>query len=216
MRGGAVRMSVDGAQTTSGHALRVRMRHERAGLRGQALLEFALFFLFIMLLLAGVTDIAGLLDLHLAVVYAARQGARTGVVMGSQPSADCPIVGAIHAGMSNQPNSTLTLIEIYQSDAYGHPTGSVEYYPGTVDCRGGQIINTATGLVQAPLPGSNWDPSLRNVTPFFEDSLGVALTFTYQMQFDLVGSSVSATDYAVYPMNPLAAPTVTIGATAVS
>ena len=113
--------------------------------------------------------------------------------MGSQPSADCPIVGAVHASLNDQPNVTLTQVEIYLADANGKPSGSVENYPGTVDCVGGQIINTTTGAVQAPLSGSNWGPSLRNVTPFFEDSLGVALTHNIVYSaFALMGALLGA------------------------
>ena len=121
---------------------RLARRHAgRSGQRGQALLEFTMIFVFIMLLLAGVSDVGGLLDIHIAMVYAARQGARTGAVIGPVTAADCAIVGAVHSVVVNQPNLTVNLITIYQAGADGLSNGNAQYYPGTSDCQGGQIVN---------------------------------------------------------------------------
>src|SRR5579863_9089228 len=94
-------------------------RRARGAQRGQALIEFCMFFLFIMLLVAGVTDIGTLLDDHVDIVYAARQGARTGAVLGPVAGADCAIVNAVYASLQNQPNLTPTQVTIYDADANG-------------------------------------------------------------------------------------------------
>jgi Flp pilus assembly protein TadG len=195
----------------------VARRHAgHSGQRGQALVEFTMMFVFIMLLLAGVADIGGLLDIHIAMVYAARQGARTGAVIGkgtgpallANPlAADCAIVGAVHSVVANQPNLTVSLITIYQVGATGLVTGNAQYYPGTSDCQGGQIVNidpvTLLSSPQSPLPGSTWDPSARLNAPYTEDSIGVKVDYTYQFQFNLLGAGpFSTSDYAVYPINP--------------
>ncbi len=198
---------------------RLALRHAgRSGQRGQALLEFTMIFVFIMLLLAGVADVGGLLDIHIAMVYAARQGARTGAVIGKGTGAallanplvaDCAIVGAVHSVVVNQPNLTVNLITIYQAGADGLSNGNAQYYPGTSDCQGGQIVNidpvTLLSSPQSPLPGSTWDPSLRINTPYFENSIGVKVDYSYQFQFNLLGAGpFSTSDYAVYPINPQA------------
>ncbi len=189
---------------------RLALRHAgRSGQRGQALLEFTMIFVFIMLLLAGVSDVGGLLDIHIAMVYAARQGARTGAVIGPVTAADCAIVGAVHSVVVNQPNLTVNLITIYQAGADGLSNGNAQYYPGTSDCQGGQIVNidpvTLLSSPQSPLPGSTWDPSLRINTPYFENSIGVKVDYSYQFQFNLLGAGpFSTSDYAVYPINPQA------------
>jgi hypothetical protein len=196
---------------------RLARRHAgRSGQRGQALVEFTMMFVFIMLLLAGVADVGGLLDIHIAMVYAARQGARTGAVIGKGTGpallanplvADCAIVGAVHSTVVNQPNLTVSLITIYQVGATGLVTGLAQYYPGTSDCQGGQIVNidpvTLLSSPQSALPGSNWEPSKRINTPYTEDSIGVKVDYSYQFQFNLLGAGpFSTSDYAVYPMNP--------------
>jgi Flp pilus assembly protein TadG len=177
--------------------------------RGQAILEFAMFFVFIMLLLAGVTDIAGLLDVHIAVVYASRQGARTGSVMGPVTGSDCAMIGAIHSALLNQPNLTPTQIIIYKATGTTngvYTTGlPANIYPGSDDCVGGTLTAAAIS--------STWPETSRNITPFTEDSIGVQITYTYQFQFNLLGTTFSAADYAVCPMNPSGGPTPAPSAT---
>ena len=191
-------------------------RRSRRGQRGQALIEFSMFFVFMMFLLTGVTDIAGLLDVHIAVVYAARQGARTGSVMGPVTGADCAIVGAIHASLISQPSLTATQIIIYQatSTTNGKYTGTqnAEIYPGNSDCRGTLIeTQNPVTLVWTPVTPSvnTWPSTTRNNSPFTEDSLGVEIDYSYQFQFNLLGTNFSASDYAVVPMNPSGTPTPT-------
>lgn len=186
-------------------------RFTRAGARGQAIIEFAFFFVVIMFLLAGVVDIGGLLNVHLAVVYASRQGARTGSAVGPIPTADCAIIGAVHSALLSQPNLTLNTITIYKAGSDGQPTttsgGALaeDVYPGAVDCVGGVITNTVSGMPVTASP-DNWDPAvdatLRVITPFAEDSLGVQLRYTYTFHFSLLGATFTSSDNAVFPMEP--------------
>jgi Flp pilus assembly protein TadG len=189
-----------------------RRTSRRSGQSGQALIEFTLIFVFIMLLLAGVTDVGGLLDVHIAGIYAARQGARTGAVIGPVSAADCAILGAVHSVLVNQPNLTVNEITIYQAGANGLSTGNAQYYIGTADCVNGNIVDsTNCDLTASPpncppiaaLTGSNWDPTTRITTAYTEDSIGVRIDYSYQFQFNLLGFGPFPTsDYAVYPMNP--------------
>lgn len=167
---------------------------------GQAMIEFTLFFTFMMLVLAGATDIAFLEDAHVNVVFAARQGARTGAVLATASTADCAIVGAVEATLINQSDVTLNQITIFQAGANGVPTGNQQVYSGTASC-------ASTGSLTA-LGGSNWPPSARKDTAFQEDSLGVKLDYTYQFRFNLwQGGTLSLTDSAVFSLNPAGYPT---------
>jgi hypothetical protein len=185
----------------------------RSGQQGQALLEFTMIFVFIMFLLAGVADVGGLLDIHIAGIYAARQGARTGAVLGNGSTSlgpclspctapDCAIVGAVHSVLVNQPNLTVTQITIYKAGANGLSTGQAQYFIGTADCLNGNIVDATDGSATSPLPGSNWDPADRIVAPYCADSLGVKIDYTYQFQFNLFGVTFPTSDYAVFPINP--------------
>jgi Flp pilus assembly protein TadG len=173
--------------------------------RGQALIEFAMTFVFLMLLLAGVTDIGTLLDVHIAIVYSARQGARTGAVIGAQSAADCAIAGAVHSGLVNQPNLTMTRLIIYKATGTtnGRYTGTqpADIYVGNVKCVTGTITDSNNNPVAQS--GSNpWTYDQRNVTPFVEDSIAVEIDYTYQMQFNLLGSTFVASDFADSTMSP--------------
>jgi Flp pilus assembly protein TadG len=200
--------------------------------RGQAIIEFAMSFVFTMLLLAGVVDIGSLLDTHVDIVYAARQGARTGAVVGTAATADCAIIGAVQSTLLNQPNLTVTQIVIYRSTGTtnGQYTGTqlADIYPGSANCVNGAITHAptivelsvssfiATPVATLPFPTipratptiastpttNNWPPPNRNVTPFQEDSIGVEIDYTYQFQFNLLGTSFSANDFADYAMSP--------------
>jgi Flp pilus assembly protein TadG len=192
--------------------------------RGQALIEFTLFFGFMMLMLAGVTDIAFLVDAHVNVVYAARQGARVGAVLGNSPIADCAILGTVKATLLSASDVTVTRITIYRSTSTGQPnldgvTNQV-IYPGGDTCPPGTTGQGPTTPVvpsTPPIGSNNW-PSLppcptssatpptypngcRNTTPLYEDSLGVKIDYTYQFQFNFwQAGTLNVSDYAVYPM----------------
>ena len=178
-------MSQDARPTSS--------RTPRRSQRGQAVIEFAFFFMALMILLAGVVDIGTLLDDHMDVVYAARQGARTGAVLGrTDPQADCKIIAAIHSALLNQPNLTATRIVIYDSDASGNSTGAQDVYVEPANCSS---------------PSTNtWPPSSRSDTVYFEDSLGVEIDYTYQFQFNWFGvGPFAGSDHAVFPISPSSA-----------
>jgi TadE-like protein len=177
-----------------------RRAHRRQ--RGQALIEFCMCFVFMMFLMVGLWDIGSLLDTHIAIVYAARQGARTGAVIGVQSTADCAIVAAVHSALLNQPNLTVTQVIIYKAKGTtnGVFTGQqpAEIFPGTANCVNGALNATPT----APTGQLLWSYDQRNVTPFTEDSLAVEIDYTYQFQFNLLGSTFAATDFADSIMNP--------------
>lgn len=167
--------------------------------RGQALVEFALLVTVLVLLVAGATDEAMLLNDHLNVVYAARQGARTAAVLGQASNADCAAVGAVQAALANDPNLTVTGIVIYQSSATGQPTS-----PSMEDSYAGNTQCVVTNGTAAPSPAAlsvGWPPSARNDLPYTEDSVGVQINYSYQFQFQLLGSgALTSSDYCVMPI----------------
>jgi len=192
------------APTARGRGMPARRQGAPAA-RGQALVEFAAFFTLIMMLLAGLINVGGLLDDHLNVMYAARQGARTAAVMGTQSMSDCAIVGAVQAALANVPNLQLQQIVIYRADAYGKPQGtsSETIYPGATAC----TISGGTASFSLSPTTNNYPPGARNNTPYTEDSVGVELDYTYTFQFPLFGGRFSAADRSVMPVSPITIPT---------
>lgn len=183
-------------------------RRGRTVRRGQALVEFTLFVPLMMFMIVGATDVSTLLDDHLSIVYAARAGARVGSVIGSYaPSgapytADCAIIGAVQAALASSRNVQVTAITIYQANSTGGITGTSE------DVYAGNTVCDANGN---PSPGASqtgWPPSVRSTTPFQEDSIGVAISYNYNFQFNPLAiqfnpqgkGTFSATDDAVMPI----------------
>ena len=178
-------------------------RRRRKVRRGQALLEFALFVPLLMFMVVGATDVSTLLDDHLNVVYAARAGARVGSVIGNYApggstdfTADCAVLGAVQAALSNSPNVQIQQIAIYKAPSDGVYSSSLpqDIYPGNATC-------ASSGQ---PSPGASqatWIPQDRSTTPFTEDSIGVAISYSYSFQFSpLGGTTFASTDYAVMPI----------------
>jgi len=125
-------------------------RRKPAATRGQALVETALFFTILVLLVAGSTDIAALLNDHLNIVYAARAGARTGSILGNQDVADCAAIGAIQAALAGEPNLTIKQITIYQAGADGLPVGSKkDVYAGNTKCVTSNGVPTLQPVAQS-------------------------------------------------------------------
>jgi Flp pilus assembly protein TadG len=185
-----------------------RGRRRRGRQRGQALIEFTLFFTFMMLLLAGVTDIAFMLDAHVNVVYAARQGARTGAALGqgnldpnNKINPDCAILGAVHATLVGQSDVTVTGITIFKADpTTGQPAtdgSNQEHFVGTAACPSGPGLQTPS-----PAPTGSWPATSRNITEFSEDQLGVKIDYQFQFRFNLwQGGTLNLSDLVAYPMN---------------
>lgn len=165
--------------------------------RGQALVETALFLTILLLMVVGGSDISTLLDDHLNIVYAAREGARIGATLGASSNADCAIIGAMQAALAADRNITLNDIIIYSADQNGLPI-SIQFeeeYTGATQC------DETTGHPTTTPSVDNWPASARNTTPFLEDSLGVELLYSYRFEFNLIGDgSFSGEDHAVMPI----------------
>lgn len=194
-----------------------RMRRFRRASRGQALIELALFFPLLIFMVVGSTDISTLLDDHLNIVYAARTGARVGSVMGANQYADCATIGAIQAALSSNHNITLNKIIIYQSNSAGgiatNGSGAPleESYPGSATCVSSSV---SSGTVSVSPTVDNWPASIRDVTPFTEQSLGVEIDYSYKFEFTpLGGGTFTSSDNSIMPLevviNQNATPTPT-------
>ncbi len=170
-------------------------RGKRRASHGQALVEFAMIFPLIMLLVLGASDVATLLDNHLDVVYTARTAARIGSILGTAPATDCAIIGAIRAAMSSVRNVQVNRIVIYQAGADGLPIGTNrDVYQGATVCN-------ADGTTSPGATNLGWPPGQRSTTPLFEDSIGVEIDYAYTFQLDLLGmGQFTSADRAVMPL----------------
>jgi len=172
--------------------------------KGQALVEFMAFLMLLLFLVQGVVNVGGLLDDHLSIVYATRQGARTAAVLGQQANADCAVVGAVNAAMAGLANVKVTKITVYQANASSQSAGTQNVYTPLnsstpITCSGTTINATQT---------AGYPTNSRNNLPFTEDSVGVRVDYVYTFQFPFFsGGTFAASDYTVMPVNPVGLPT---------
>jgi Flp pilus assembly protein TadG len=172
----------------------------RARSHGQSLVEFALFVSILLLLLGGVTDLAMLLNDHLAVAYAARQGVLAAAMAGTDALADCDALAAVASATQGLPGMTVTRIVLYESASDGQPVGGAgstakaDVYVGNPGC-----ANPVTP--PSPSPG-NWLPAARDATLFTASSIGIEIDYQYAWQTTLVATgTLSVTDDAVMPIS---------------
>lgn len=197
---------------------------ERRGQKGQALIECGLFFTALIFLVLGTMNLGTVLNDHVSIVYAVRQGARTAAVLGNQggtsgTASDCAVIGAIDAALVSMPNLQIWEILIYKAGANGKPIDSttMDTYAGNATCalvNGVATINAGT----CPTPGQitlqyacgqqGYLPAKRNNQAYIEDSVGVMVVYTYTYQAPWIPflGSFNSNDYSVYPVDPVALP----------
>jgi hypothetical protein len=169
--------------------------------RGQSLVEFLLFVTLLIILLGGVLDLGGLLDTHLAITYAARQGALAAAAAGSDPAADCDALAAIAVALGNRTGLAVTHISIYQPGSDGLPLGGLgsatfaDIYVGDPGC--------ASAATPPAAQAMNWPSSSRTPTFTPPTMLGIEIDYTYSWQSALIAlSPLSVIDHYVIPLTP--------------
>jgi hypothetical protein len=169
--------------------------------RGQSLVEFLLFVTLLFIMLGGVLDLGGLLDTHLAITYAARQGALVAAAAGADSAADCDALAAIAVALGNRPGLTVKQISIYQPGNDGLPLGGLgsstfaDVYAGDPGCLNAASVPTAQAM--------NWPPSSRTPTYTPPTMLGIEIDYAYSWQSALIAlSPLAISDHVVVPLTP--------------
>lgn len=200
----------------SGGCGRSRQRFDR----GQSLVEFAVIVPVFMLILIGLLEFGLMLNHHLTLQYATREGARTGAAVGSggdnqNPCNTVPpdpqIVAAVQrileANGSPIVMASIGQIRIYKADTNGNELGPVDtwtYNKGAGPPVDGQNLDFVPG-------GTGWPACSRsNIQP--ADSVGVSISYTYNYVTPLAAvlrffggpaaSSQQMTDHTVMALNP--------------
>lgn len=203
---------------------RLPARLARRRERGQGVVEFAMLVPVFMLVLLAMLEFGFLFDHLLTIQYASREGARVGSALangggplgcgtGQSPNAADvdPLVIAAVTRVLTSPGSRVDIsevptIRIYEANASGNPvtTNVWTYTPNagpTVDGR--QLDYTQQSAPWPACARSNALPS---------DSIGVSLTYTYNLETALGNvlrffggtglSSVTVSDRTVMSLNP--------------
>lgn len=187
---------------------------------GQGLVELAVLLPVFMLILVGLLEFGLLLNHHLTLLYATREGARTGAAIGNggdnqnpcgTVAPDPQIVAAVQrileANGSPIVMANIGQLHIYESDSNGNELGPVDvwtYHKGAGPPVDGQNLDFVPGSVSwAACSRSNIQPA---------DSVGVSLSYTYDYVTPLAAvlrffggpaaSSQQMTDRTVMALNP--------------
>jgi Flp pilus assembly protein TadG len=179
----------------------IRRRRER----GQSLVEFSMIITVVLLLLLGMMEFGFVFDHHLTLEYATREGARVGSALGNgggtvgcsagqSPNAatvDQQIVAALQRVITSPGSavvpSRIAEIKIYKSGTNGEVTGTsfnTWVYSATmvagVPVGNGPSVD-GRNLFFVPSGATGWNACLRDNNSAGPDSIGVSLTYNYQL-----------------------------------
>jgi len=156
-------------------------RRSRRRSRGQAMVEFGLIAPLFFLLLFAVVEFSLITASMGAMSFAAKDGARTGSVLGrTDPNVDQEIVADIRQRTAGIVVAKVNTIEIFKADASGNP----------VLVNGAMVENVY--LADGTVVSSGWPVATRNDTLAVADYLGVRITYTYTYLTAFVSGGMSS------------------------
>jgi hypothetical protein len=173
--------------------------------RGQSLIEFGVSVPVLLILMVGAFTYGTLISDRVISGNAARAGARTAALLGSQnciPSCnptpvDRAIVISARTVAASLAYTTLTEIDIYPATCTSTPPSAPcdanQYYNGD------GIINRwdPNPATPAAIAGLPFTLDMRNQTPPTELSIGVRIIYTYSPPISFLAPTLTIRDYAV-------------------
>ncbi len=204
----------------------MRLRRQRRE-DGQSLVEFSMIVTVAMLMLLGMLEFGFIFDHHLSLEYATREGARVAAALsngggtvgcgtGQSPNAatvDQQIIAAVQRVVASPGSpiveSRIGQVRIYKSDSTGAPSGT-SYNTWIYQAGGGPVVDgKALDFKQSGSSGYAACSRDNGATP---DSIGVSITYTYQMVTPLAAvigffggagaSTIPISDKTVMALNP--------------
>lgn len=190
-------------------------RLRQAKERGQSMVEMGLILPVLILIVIGTLECGFIFDHHLTLEYATREGARAGAALahggvgppGCQGAADVDarIIAAVQRVLTS-PGSPIdidhvTEIHIYNAGQDGEE-GATNVW--RYDAAAGPVVD---GLALDFYEFSNpvpWPACSRNNSAVGTQSIGVSLTYTYDLRtpFQFVLGNLTMTDRTVMQLNP--------------
>jgi len=186
-----------------------------AGERGQSLVEMGLILPVIILIVIGTLEFGFVFDHHLTLEYATREGARAGSALahgGVGPpgcegadNVDPSIIAAVQRVLTS-PGSPIDInrvseIHIYNAGADGQELAANVW---RYDAAAGPVVGgLALDFYQFSSP-TPWPACNRNNTAVGTQSIGVSITYTYDLRtpFQFVINGLTMTDRTVMQLNP--------------
>lgn len=159
----------------------VRLRGWKAD-RGATLVEAALVFPILILVVMGILELGMLFKDYLTVSYMSREAARIGALAGDDPYADCAILLGIENLASERELNLIAPVHIFRASDHGAVLGG-DLNTGT--WVGGDppqcTVGGATGDTWA-VNSASWPPAMREVSvgpSLTPDIIGVRIQMTH-------------------------------------
>jgi hypothetical protein len=193
---------------------RILRRRRDSAERGQALVELGLILPVLVMLVVGTLEFGFVFDHHLTLKYATREGARAGAalangggVCGSAEAnaVDPRIIAAVQRVLTS-PGSPVDIGEVQEIRIYNAGLDGEELATNVWRFSAGMgptVDGLPLNFVQHSVA---WSACNRNNTAVNTQSLGVALTYTYDYRtpyrFLLGDNGLTMTDRTVMQLNP--------------
>jgi hypothetical protein len=193
----------------------VRLLRRRADTaeRGQSLVEMGAILPVLILIVLGTLEFGFMFDHHLTLEYASREGARAGAALADGDESPCGtgddwvdprIIAAVQRVLTS-PGSPVDVSEVAEIHIYRAGIDGEELQTNVWRHSAG-MGPTVDGL---PLNfvqfSESWQACNRNNGAVNTDSLGVSITYQYQLQTPfsyVLGNGLTMTDRTVMQLNP--------------
>lgn len=180
----------------------MRRPFNRNGERGATIVEFALVFPMIIMLVMGVAEFSLAFGDWLTISHASREGARAGATAANDITADIQALTAVEQALTG--NGLQSIINVRISDPDG--VDSTTYvYTGNVTCAWTPCPDPYAGappLYAPPYQAPNYLPETRDVTAPTPGRIKVSITLTHEWFTGLFASTSTWTSDTIMRLEP--------------
>ena len=180
--------------------MRARLRQRKE--RGATIVEFALVFPLIIMLVMGIAEFSLAFGDWLSINHASREGARAGATAANDITADIQVLTAVEAALSG--NNLQSIINVKVSDPDG--VQSTTYtYTGDPTCAWTPCPDPYAGappLYAPPYQAPNYLPETRDVSAPSPGRIEVSITLTHDWFTNLFANTSTWTADTIMRLEP--------------
>jgi len=180
--------------------MRSRLRQHRE--RGATIVEFAVVFPLIIVLVMGIAEFSLAFKDWLTISHASREGARAGATAANDIAADIQVLNAIEQALSGGDLGAITNVVVSDPDGVDATT---YIYTGNPTCAWAPCPDPYAGappLYAPPYAAPNYLPETREVTAPSPGRIKVSVTLTHQWFTGLFASTSVWTADTIMRLEP--------------
>ena len=170
--------------------------------RGATIVEFAVVFPLIIMLVMGIAEFSLAFKDWLTINHASREGARAGATAANDISADIQVLNAIEQAVTGADLRSINNVVVSNPD--GGPSTTYTY-TGNLTCAWAPCPDPYAGappLYAPPYTAPNYLPETRNVTAPTPGRIKVSITLTHQWFTGLFASTSTWTADTIMRLEP--------------